>query len=164
MPHLSAETKHHILLEYSPGDSTHSFAALAHRHAVKGGARLLRFWHSRWNGTPASLERRPGTGSARLLSRAQVARHIATPIRHANRAHRAIHYPDLLPRVRAATGTEVSLRTLRRYGKQDIGVKQKRGIKRTAEESKRHMLSGGAAEHALQSCQLTNVCSGSCPV
>jgi hypothetical protein len=142
MPHLSAETKHHILLDYSPQDSTRSFTALARRHAVKGGARVLRLWHSRWDGTPASLQERSRPGRPRVLSRAQVARHIATPIRHANRAHRAIHYTDLLPRVRAAATPRVSLRTVQRYGEQELGARQQRGIKRTAEESKRHMTPG----------------------
>jgi hypothetical protein len=140
MPHLGAEAKHHILLEYSPRDSTRSFAALARRHAVRGGARLLRLWHRRWDGTPATLERKAGSGGARVLSRAQVQRHIATPIRAANRAHCAIHsdYTDLLPpsRVRAATATQVSLRTVRRYGEEELAAKQKRGKKRTAQESK----------------------------
>src|SRR5688500_680714 len=103
MRQLSAETKHHILLEYSPHDINRSFAALARRHAVKGGERLLRLWHSRWNGTPASLEHRAGAGRPRILSKAQVAQHIGTPIRAANRAHRAIHYPDLLGKIRNAT-------------------------------------------------------------
>lgn len=164
MPHLSAEAKHHILLEYSPHDTTRSFAALARRHAVKGGERLLRLWHSRWNGTPASLQERSRSGRPRLLSRAQVARHIATPIRAANRAHRAIHYTDLLPRVREATGTQVSARTVRRYGEEELRAKQKRGVKRTAEESKRYNSSGRAKGCALQSCELIFPCSGSCLV
>jgi hypothetical protein len=164
MPHLSADAKHHILLEYAAHDATRSFAALAARHAVKGGERLLRLWHSRWDGTSASLARTPGTGRARVLSRAQVARHIATPIRAANRAHRAIHYTDLLPRVRAATGTQVSLRTLRRYGEAELAAKQQRGIKRTAAESKSAHAWAGATRDVLQSCELTLPCSGSCPV
>lgn len=135
MPQLRAETKHHILLEYSPHDSDHSFAALARRHAVKGGERLLRLWHSRWDGTPASLEHRAGAGRPRTLSKAQVARHIGTPIRAANRAHRAIHYPDLIVKVRKATGQDVSIQTVRRYGKKELGAGKKRGLKRTAEES-----------------------------
>ncbi len=164
MPHLSADVKHHILLEYSPHDTARSFAALARRHAVKGGERVVRRWHARWDGSPASLERRPGTGRARVLSRAQVQRHIATPIRAANRAHRAIHSPDLLPRVRAATGTQVSLRTVQHYGEEELRAKQKHGVKRTAEESKPRSTSGSVMGCALQSCELTSSCSGSCPV
>ena len=48
MPHFSAEAKHHILLEYSPRSEGRSFAALAARHAVSGGARTVQRWHSRW--------------------------------------------------------------------------------------------------------------------
>ena len=105
-----------------------------------------------------------GTGSARALSRAEVSRHIRAPILAANRAHRAIHYTDLLPRVRAATGTEVSLRTVRRYGEEELGAKKHRGIKRTAEESKQYSTSRSVPGCALLSCGLTPLCSGSCPV
>ncbi len=135
MPHLSAEAKHHILLEYAPHDNTRSFAALAARHAVKGGERLLRMWHQRWDGTAAPLQEQPRSGRPRVLSRAQVSRHVRAPILAANRAHRAIHYTELLPRVQAATGKELSIQTLRRYGKQELGAKQKRSKKRTADES-----------------------------
>jgi len=134
MPHLSAEAKHHILLEYSPRSTTHSFEALARRHAIAGGKRTVLRWHARWNGTPQSLMRSAGSGKARILSRVEVSRHIRAPILAANRAHRAVHYPDLLPRVQAA-GTQLSLRTLQRYGKKELSVKQKRGVKRTSAES-----------------------------
>jgi hypothetical protein len=46
-----------------------------------------------------------------------------------------VHYTTLLPAVRAKTGKELSLRTLRRYGKEQL-AKQKRSKKRTADESK----------------------------
>ena len=164
MPHLSADVKHHILLEYAPHDATRSFAALARRHAVKGGERVLRRWYQHWDGSPASLERKAGSGKARALSKAQVSRHVRAPLLAANRAHRAIHYPDLLPRVRAATGTEVSLRTVRRYGEEELGAKKRRGIKRTAEESEQHSTWRRAAGEVLQSSVLTSLCSGSCPV
>jgi hypothetical protein len=136
MPHLSADTKHHILLEYSPHDPTRSFVALARRHAVKGGERLLRLWHSRWDGTPASLQRKAGSGKQPLLSSAQVSRHIRAPMLAANRAHRAFHYTQVLPKVRQATGTEVSLRTVQRMGHNQLQAKNRRGVKRTAQESK----------------------------
>ena len=135
MPHLSAEAKHHILLEYAPHDATRSFAALARRHAVKGGREVVREWHRRWDGSAASLERMAGSGKVRVLSRAEVSRHVRAPILAANRAHRAIHYTELLPRVQAATGKELSARTLRRYGKEELGARQQHTKKRTADES-----------------------------
>lgn len=135
MTHLSADAKHHILLEYAPHSATHGFAALAARHAIAGGARTVQRWHKRWDHTVASLEEQPRTGRPRLLSTAQVRRHVRPPILAANRAHRVIHYPELLPRVQAATGSELSVRSLRRYGKEELGAKQKRSKKRTAAES-----------------------------
>lgn len=135
MPHLSPEAKHHILLEYAPHSTTHSLAALARRHAVQGGERTLRNWLRRWDGSPASLQEQPRTGRPRMLSRAQVSRHVRAPILAANRAHRAIHYTELLPRVQAATGAEVSLRSLQRYGKEELGGRHTPSKKRTAAES-----------------------------
>jgi hypothetical protein len=135
MSHFSADTKHHILLEYRAGDAARSFSALALRHAVKGGKRTVQRWHRQWDGTPASLQRRQGSGKACLLSRAQVSRHIRAPILAANRAHRAISYTQLLPRVQSKTGKLVSIRTLRRYGKEQLLVMQRRSKKRTADES-----------------------------
>ena len=86
-------------IEYRAGDAGRSFAALARRHGVKGGRQVVLQWWRRWDGTAASLQRKQGSGKKALLSTAQVQRHIAAPIRAANRAHRAISYPDLLPQV-----------------------------------------------------------------
>jgi hypothetical protein len=135
MMQLTAEAKHTILLEYQPHSTTHSFSALARRHSIAGGADVIRHWHDRWDGSASSLQRRPVSGRPRLLSRAQVSRHIRAPILAANRAHRAIHYTDLLPKVRQKTRTQLSIQTLRRYGKGELDVKQKRSKKRTADES-----------------------------
>lgn len=134
MPHLSAEAKHHILLEYAPHDASHGFTALARRHAVKGGADVVRRWHQRWDGTAASLERKAGSGKPRALSTAEVHQHVRDPILAANRAHSAVHYSTLLPSVQEETGVELSLRTLQRYGKEELGAKQKHTKKRTAAE------------------------------
>jgi hypothetical protein len=136
MPHFSADTKHHILLEYRADDAGHSFGALARRHGVKGGHETVRQWWLRWDGTPASLQRKVGTGKSPLLNTAEIKRHIATPIRHANRSHRPISYTSLLPQVQAATGKQMSLRTLQDYGKKELGGKQVTTRKRTADESK----------------------------
>jgi hypothetical protein len=135
MTHLSPEAKHHILLEYSRDDATRSFTALAARHSIAGGWRVLLRWHQQWNGTPQSLQRKAGTGKQRALTAAQVSRHVRAPILAANRAHRAISYSQLLPTVCAKTGVELSLRTLQQYGKEQLGAKHKHSKKRTAAES-----------------------------
>ncbi len=135
MSHLPAIVKHHILLEYRPDHDTHSFHALALRHGIAGGGRTVQRWHERWTGDAASLERKEGTGSAPILTRVEVSRHVRAPILAANRAHRAIHYTDLLPSVQQKTGKEVALRTLQRYGHDELDARNKSTKKRTAAES-----------------------------
>lgn len=135
MPRLSAETKHHILLEYQEHCRERSFAALAARHGIKGGRKVVARWYRRWDGTARSLQELPRSGRPPLFSTAQVRALVQRPISAANRAHRAVHYTDLMPRVRAATDNGVSLRTVQRYGKEVCGAKQKHTKKRTADES-----------------------------
>ena len=159
MSQLSAETKHHILLEYSPRSTDHSFAALAARHSIGGGADVVRHWHIRWDGTAASLERREGSGRPRTLRSRQVQQHVRAPIQRANRAHKAVHYTDLLAKVRQRTGTEVSLQTLRRYGKKELGAKQKHTRKRTADESECTHTCCAVAALLLHALALISHCS-----
>jgi hypothetical protein len=134
MKQFTPEQKHEILLEYQPRSTTHSFPALAARHGVKGGADVVRRWHQQWNGSAASLQHKKGAGRPRILTPAEVQHHIATPIRRKNRAHQPVHYNQLQPTVEQNTGKSVSVQTIRRYGKEEIGAKQKQGKKRTANE------------------------------
>lgn len=127
--------KHTILTHYRAGDRSASFHALAQRFAVRAGASAIRKWYQQWDGTPQSLEAKQRSGRPRVLSRKEVQQHVRAPILRANKAHKAVHYSALLPSVRAKTGKEVSARTLRRYGKEELGAKQRRGKKRTADES-----------------------------
>lgn len=134
MKHLTAEAKHEILCEYSPDDPTRSFTSLAREHAVQGGRDVIRRWHSQWDGTATSLDRKAGTGKARILSSEQVQQHVRAPLLRANRAHRAIHYSALAAQIRESTGVNVSNRTVRRYGKEECGGRSTCGKKRTAQE------------------------------
>jgi hypothetical protein len=135
MPPFTPQLKQHLLQQHRSNPRECSFAELARRYAVKGGHETVRQWWLRWDGSVASLARKAGTGRARILSRAEVSRHVRAPILAANRAHRAVSYTQLLPQVQAKTGTQLSIRTLRRYGREDCGAKQKRCKKRTAAES-----------------------------
>jgi len=135
MQTYTRQHKHSILSHYCAGDRAASFRALARRFAVKGGAAVIQRWHQRWDGTPQSLEHKKGAGRPRALSRREVQQHVRTPILRANRAHKAVHYTKLLSTVQAKTGKQIALRTLQDYGKQELGAKQRRGKKRTAEES-----------------------------
>ena len=134
MKQFTPELKHEILLEYSSRSPTHCFRALALRHAVPGGAEVVRRWHLRWDGTAASLQHAKGAGRPRSLTAEEVQRHIIAPIRRKNRAHQPVRYSQLQPAVDEQTGKQVSSRTIRRYGKEEGGGRMTRGKKRTAEE------------------------------
>jgi len=134
MSHLTPDFKHDILKQYLPHSRDNSFAALARRYNIKGGKGTIQRWYARWNGSPGSLEQRAGAGRPRLLSAAQIRDTIALPIRNRNRAHRAIHYTELLPTVRERTGTTVSLPTIQRYGKEIVRARDRSTRSRTAAE------------------------------
>lgn len=134
MKQFTAEQKHEILIEYQPCSPTHSFSALAARHAVPGGKMTINNWYHRWDGTIESLKHKKGGGRPSILTRAQVMRHIAPRIRSSNRHHVPIVYPRLLPAINAATSNSMSLRTLERYGKKILNAKPKHGQRRTADE------------------------------
>jgi len=147
MSHLSADAKHAILLEYAPRSRTRSFSALARRHSVSGGSRTVSRWHQRWNGSAASLQEQQRSGRPRKLNSRQVQQHVRRPILAANRKHRPVSYTQLLPSVQAATATQLSLRTLRRYGKEELRVKSKATKKRTAVESESPQHTGSGWLH-----------------
>lgn len=135
MKQFTPEQKHEILTHLRTRSCTQSVDSIAAVHGVKGGRRTLNLWLRRWNGTPQSLQHRHAKGRPRVLSRAEVSRHVRAPILAANRAHRPVHYSSLRSSVRAKTGKEVSVQTLRRYGKEELGGKQMHTKKRTREES-----------------------------
>jgi transposase len=134
MPLFTQQLKHHILQQYQSRVRGHGFGALAQQYGVRGGKEVVREWYRRWDGTPLSLEEKARSGRPRILSSAQVKRHVAAAIRNRNRSARPVRYTELLPQVQAATDREMSLRTLQRYGHDEAGGRKTRGKKRTAEE------------------------------
>lgn len=140
MKQLSPQQKHSILTRYRAHSSNHSFAALAAQAGDGLTKSTLHSWYRRWDGTPASLQHRPVTGRPRVLSRGQVAQHVRPRILSANRGARAVHYTTLHHVVERATGKSMSVRTLRRYGHEQLQAKQKRTKKRTAVERKSNHL------------------------
>jgi len=136
MPHLTAQQKHDILKLYSSHDHNYSFAALAQQYNIKGGRQVVENWYHQWTGSPKSLERKKGSGRPPVLTSQQVNDYIRTPIRNKNRSFKPIHYPQLHSSIQQKTGKQISLRTIQNYGKEKLGVKQKRTKKRTAQECK----------------------------
>jgi hypothetical protein len=136
MPHLTPNQKHNILTLYSSDTNTHTMESLAHQYNIKGGKQQIWKWYRQWNGTPQSLERKRGSGRPTILTPQQVNDYIRTPIRNKNRSSKPIHYTQLHTSIKQKTGRQISLRTVQNYGKEKLGVKQKRTKKRTAQERK----------------------------
>lgn len=136
MPQLTPKQKHDILTIYSQKKHNHSFESLAHQYNIKGGKKTLIRWYQQWNGKPESLERKKGSGRHTVLTSQQVNDYIRTPIRNKNRSYKPIHYTQLHTSIKQKTGKQISLRTVQNYGKEKLGVKQKRTKKRTAQERK----------------------------
>ena len=134
MPPYPAYLKHDVLREYVPGDHRHTFEKLARRHNIKGGKALAQKWYNQWNGTVASLERRPGSGRRALSAPQLVERLILKPIRRANRSDVAIEYPELKEAVEEKIGHPISIRTIQRQGHDAEDVKGKTTIPRTEQE------------------------------
>ena len=76
MPLYTPDFKQHVLQHYQACVVSSGFAALATRFAIRGGARTVHRWYHRWDGSMASLQRRPGGGRPRILSQQEVQRHI----------------------------------------------------------------------------------------
>jgi hypothetical protein len=134
MSDFTPALKHHILQQYLPHSPDNSFAALAKRYDVKGGKSTVQRWYARWDGTPRSLERKPGSGRPRALFSAEIRANIHQPIQSRNRSHRPVHYPELWQSTISTTGKSVSLRTVQRYGEQIVRARDKTTRARTAAE------------------------------
>jgi hypothetical protein len=136
MKDLTPELKHSVLTHYTSPHHHQTLQQILSLHGVTVSRRTVELWKQKWDGTIESLQHQAGAGRPRVLSRAQVSRHVATPIRNANRAGRTVHYSTLMEQVTESTAQTMSLRTLQRYGKEECKARSTRGQKRTADESK----------------------------
>jgi transposase len=132
--HLSAAAKHLILTAHSTRQPTPSFRSLAYEFSIAGGHQTIANWYNQWNGTIESLKEGKKSGRPRILSKSEVTRHIQQPVKRKNHAHQPIHYTELLPRIIANSGKKPSIQTIRRYGRQEAGIKQKRTHAVTVDE------------------------------
>lgn len=142
MVRFSPDFKHYILTQYQANLRGRGFSAVAQRFGVKGGSRTVRYWYSAWDGTPASLQRKPVSGRPRALTRAEVTRYIRTPIQRRNRAHLPIHYNEVHRTINEVTSKSPSIQTIRRYGRQELRARNKRTRKRTTQECKHRHICG----------------------
>jgi transposase-like protein len=125
--------KQTVLKEYNSASSSSSFSSLSRRFCIDGGREVVRKWYRKWDGSVESLKDKHSTGRPRILSHAQINRHIVVPIRDKNRRHLPIHYRDLVSGLQHAIRKKISLRTIQRYGKEKK-VREKNSIKRMERE------------------------------
>lgn len=149
MKQLTAQQKHDILVHCQTRRAGQTEMAVAALYGASVTARTIWNWRRRWNGTPRSLEHKPGAGRPRMLTPAEVSRHVRAPVLAANRAHRVVSYTTLLPSVREKTGKPVSVQTLRRVGKKQLEIKSKTTRKRTREERQCTHACGSARTHLV---------------
>jgi transposase len=125
------EYKHSVLLFYKDQKPPLSFRSVAKQFRIKGGAWTLTRWYKRWNGTVESLKPKPKSGRPRILTKAQVRKYVGYHIRSLNRKHEPASYKEKYHMILRQTKKKFSIQTLRRYGHEAIGIKNKRIIKRT---------------------------------
>ena len=136
MAKYTPQFKHEVLQQYTAGNRSHSFEALARRYKIRGGKSLIRKWYKRWNRTPQSLQGAEGSGRRGLLTPEQVKKFIKKPIRRSNRAHVTIEYPELKASVEEKLVHTISLRTIQRYGLEEGKISSHTTIPRTEKERK----------------------------
>jgi transposase len=131
----SADTKHNILLQYRPHVRGCGFAALAKKHNVKGGARLVQLWYRGWNRSPESLKKQTTSHKPRILEAVEVKQHIRDYVEEQNQQAEPVGYKEVKEHVDQEIEKEVSMRTIQRYGKRDAMLSYKRTTRKLHIES-----------------------------
>jgi hypothetical protein len=85
---------HKILKQYKPNVKGSGFKALATRFKVKGGAKLIRIWFGKWDGTENSLKKISGGDHRSILTEKEKKKHISEFIDKASDIE-AVTYPQV---------------------------------------------------------------------
>jgi transposase len=121
----SPSEMHEILKEYQPNVKGSGFKALATKFNVKGGAKLIRLWFRKWDGTENSLEKISGGDHRSILTEKEQKKHISKFIDKASDIE-AVTYPQVVKNVERKTKKKPSLRTVQRIGKKFKFTSKKR--------------------------------------
>ena len=109
-PHLMQT----ILQEYKKGIRGHGFQALASKYNIKGGAQLVSYWYSKWDGTENSLKKQSGGDKRSLLIPKEKKRHIDDFVAKRSKVE-AVNYSEVKDNVEKKTRKAPSLRTVQRW-------------------------------------------------
>ena len=105
-----------ILKEYKKGVRGQGFQALANKYNIKGGAKLIKCWHEKWDGSENSLKKRSGGDRRSILTPQEKKRHIGDFVTKKSKIE-AVNYREVSANVEKKTGRTPSPRTVRRWKK-----------------------------------------------
>lgn len=125
-PSREAKRKHRILLQYDPDIPGHSFADLAVKYHVKSGGRTVKNWYDQWDGTPQSLERKPGSGRKSMLTNAQKKKYIRDFVAARHRAGEHVSWADVQKNVYVHTKQRLSVHAVGEIGRTEFGISAKK--------------------------------------
>ncbi len=128
--------KQYILQQYTPYQYGNGFKSLANRYNIAGGGRTVKNWYDRWDNTEISLKRKQGSGRTTILNERKIKTHVLNKIKNKNKEIKTIHYSDLKKSIEKKTNKSISLRTIQRYGKDRMGIKNVTKNKKTTKECK----------------------------
>jgi hypothetical protein len=126
--------KQRVLTNYIPHSRGNGFHSLAKQFDITGGAPLVHYWYQAWDGTPSSLQNKCSPGRPTILNTHEINQHIGAVVRRKNRQPRAAHYTNLMHDIKRKSGKQVSLRTIQRYGKETLHIKDQSTTKREERE------------------------------
>jgi transposase len=131
--HYDASFKQRVLQQYRAGRLGCGFKALANRFKVRSW-NSIKEWHQVWDGTIESLQRKPGQGRKRILTHKESEKHIKRFVEEKNRVGKAVGYGDVIAEVKRRTGKEVSATTVKRIGRDECKLSEKKTARKLAIE------------------------------
>ena len=134
--YYSKDFKERVVKYYHDHRSSFSFTDVAKLFGVAGGRMTVSRWYKQFLSYKKQVKTKERTGRPTLWSRAQMNKFITRKIKSKNRLHEPIHYTTLQQEMKEESEGKLSLRTIQRYGKEKLGIKNKPTITRTAQEYK----------------------------
>ena|ERR1044071_6332814 len=131
---VSVERKQEILKKYRPKVRGKGFKSLAKQYEIKGGPKTIRKWYQKWDGTKESLKKESGGDRRSILSEKEKKTLISGFIN--KRAKKdAADYREVHENIESKTGKKISVKSVRRLGK-ELGATSKKTKRKTPNEGK----------------------------
>ncbi len=128
--------KQNLLEEYHRGVFGSGFKSLVKRFKIKGGHKLIMHWYRQCNGTVQSLNSRSKGGRPRTLTKNEVKLYVLDFVRMMNNKFKTVNYRMIQSNIESSLDKKVPLSTIKRYGKQECGLRSKKTHELTLRDSK----------------------------